>query len=350
MSFLLLLLLCAYLLFLMCCVYAWKTGKTEDPAIKPEIALSVVICARNEEDTIGDLLKTLINQSYKAEEIIVVDDGSSDRTSEIVGSFSEIKLLKTNGVGKKQALKAGIAAATQDNIVCTDADCQVPATWLQAVASYFEKYNPSLLIMPVKMSFNSSVWQKLQALEFLSLAAVTAGSALMNRPMMCNGANLAFKKEVWLKAFDDICLDEPSGDDMFFLISCKKRKENIMFVKSPKAMVVIQPNASLTQFCNQRSRWYSKSKSYRDIGIIALGIITLCAVFAPVVLLLLGNWQAALLYWSIKTVADICFLSHFVSFFNAQKLMSLSVALAIVYPFYVGHIALSGAFRKVRWK
>jgi len=344
------LLLGIYVLFLCCCVYAWHKNRIEETDANPKVDLSVIICARNEENTIGVVLAELMQQTCRAKEIIVVDDGSVDRTAEIVASFTVVKLIQTSGIGKKSALKRGVEAAICDLIVCTDADCSVSDNWLQTIAACFGRYNPSLIIAPVRMTANHTCWQQLQAVEFMSLAAVTAGSALLGHPTMCNGANLAFKREVWLRSFADLKMNEPSGDDMFFMMYCKKQRELILYLKSPEAMVFIEPNETLTQFFNQRRRWVSKSKSYNDRDTIVLALITFLVTLTPVCLIVTGHVLLGLLYWCVKTVADAWFVSHFSSFFKTPQRMKTVFLLALIYPFYVSYVAASGLFCKVHWK
>lgn len=339
-----------YVVFLIACVYVWNKKEYDMTSGNPLAGLSVVVCARNEEEHIGKLLEGIVSQTYQAQEIIVVDDGSTDSTSDIVRSFPNIKLLITNGVGKKAALKQGIEAATYEIIVCTDADCKLKRNWLQSIAVCFEKYQPSLLIMPVKMEAGTSFWQHLQALEFMSLAAVTAGSAVASRPVMCNGANLAFRRDVWLGSFEDIRMDEPSGDDMFFLISCKKKHQSILYLKTQEAMVSIEPPANLRVFCQQRRRWVSKSKSYTDIEIVLLAAGISIVAILPLLLVVLLQWKVALLVWGIKTVVDAWFLSRFSTFFQVKNSIWLVTALSLVYPFYIGYIGITGMLCKVEWK
>jgi len=344
------LLLCLYALFLCCCIYAWHRTKREKVVDDLQMDLSVVICARNEAGKIGSLLSDIEKQSYKAKEIIVVDDNSSDRTAEIASSFPDVRLIQNTGRGKKQALKCGVEAATCDNIVCTDADCSVSDTWLQAIASSFVTYNPSLIIAPVRMASNHTCWQELQAVEFLSLAAVTAGSVLLGHPTMCNGANLAFRREVWLRSFGDLKMEEPSGDDMFFMMYCKKQGEPIRYLKSQDAIVTIEPNETIEQFKNQRRRWVSKSKSYRDVSVILLGLLTFAVTVMPLFLLLFGLWQQALICWTGKTLTDALFVLNFASFFYGKQLVSKIIPLAMLYPFYVLYVTVPGLFCKVKWK
>ncbi len=107
--------------------------------------ISVIIPARNEEENIGNLLKALQEQTYPKElfEIIVVDDHSTDKTAEIVAQFENVKLLHLeddiNNSYKKKAIETGIAAASGELIVTTDADCIPSSEWLQTIASFKKK-------------------------------------------------------------------------------------------------------------------------------------------------------------------------------------------------------------------
>ncbi len=84
--------------------------------------VSCVIAAYNEEKGIGNVLRA-VSRHPLLKEIIVVDDGSHDRTSEIIGQFPDITLIKhTVNKGKTISVADGIAAATGDLICSLDAD------------------------------------------------------------------------------------------------------------------------------------------------------------------------------------------------------------------------------------
>lgn len=101
-----------------------------------KIFLSVIIPAYNEEKIIGENLKKIVGflsrQKYSWE-IVVVDDGSKDRTSEIVKSLKNprIKLIKlSKNSGKGAALREGVKNAAGDSVIFTDADLSVPIDFL----------------------------------------------------------------------------------------------------------------------------------------------------------------------------------------------------------------------------
>ncbi len=105
---------------------------------KPEI--SIIVPARNEEASLGDCLQSLVTQTGVAFEIIVVDDGSTDRTREIAESFSRVRViaappLPPGWTGKNNAVVAGAAAASGDWLLFTDADTvHLPGSLARALA------------------------------------------------------------------------------------------------------------------------------------------------------------------------------------------------------------------------
>mgnify|MGYP000849672321 FL=1 len=122
--------------------YFWKKLSVFTPVESASTRLTVIIPARNEEKNIGILLQALKQQSYPASliEIIVIDDHSTDRTATIVQSFPGVKLIRLQEEGinsyKKKAIEKGIAAATGELIVTTDADCIPSKDWLKMIAAF----------------------------------------------------------------------------------------------------------------------------------------------------------------------------------------------------------------------
>ncbi|MBI3492891.1 MAG: glycosyltransferase, partial [Acidobacteria bacterium] len=92
--------------------------------------VSVVVCAYNAADTIADCLTSLERQTYPNYEIILVNDGSTDRTSEIGHGHPRVRVLDTPNGGLSAARNVGLAEATGEIVAYTDADTRADRDWL----------------------------------------------------------------------------------------------------------------------------------------------------------------------------------------------------------------------------
>jgi len=86
------------------------------------IKFSVVIPLYNKEKEVTNTLKSVLNQTYKADEIIVVDDGSTDNSKEVVKKIKEVKLIKQENCGVSCARNRGVEEAKNEYICFLDAD------------------------------------------------------------------------------------------------------------------------------------------------------------------------------------------------------------------------------------
>jgi glycosyltransferase involved in cell wall biosynthesis len=100
------------------------------PTVPATPMVSVVICAYNAERTMRECLVSLRGLDYPNYEVIIVDDGSSDRTAEIAMDFPEFRLIRQPNKGLSEARNAGLHAALGEIIAYTDSDCVVDPHWL----------------------------------------------------------------------------------------------------------------------------------------------------------------------------------------------------------------------------
>ncbi len=358
-----------YALLITWLITGWnRLSYFESRICRPNIKIGVIVPARNEESNIDNCLAALLKQDYPKHlyEVIVVDDHSSDRTAEKVldfieknkaGNFRIISLSenKDGGFGKKSALTAGIKASVNKVIVTTDADCKMKPGWLNTINSYFGQHKPQMLIMPVAIDDGNRFFHKLQSLEFVSIAGVTGATAGQGCHILCNGANLAFKRD----AFEKVegyggNLKYASGDDVFLLHKIKKEfPGNVHYLKNREAIVTTKPSTSLKEFFSQRVRWFSKTQALKDnttifTGIV-VGVFNFLLALSPLCLFV-TECKFWFLAWAVKIIIDFPFLLMVSSWYRQRYLVWLYPIMALLYPFYVCMVFLLGISGRFSWK
>jgi len=99
--------------------------------------VSVVVCAYNAADTLDDCLSSLERLTYPDYEIILVNDGSTDRTSDIGHAHARVRVIDTPNAGLSAARNVGLAEATGEIVAYTDADTRVDRDWLSFLVQPF---------------------------------------------------------------------------------------------------------------------------------------------------------------------------------------------------------------------
>ncbi|RLD64141.1 MAG: hypothetical protein DRI95_10915 [Bacteroidetes bacterium] len=326
------------------------------------VFISVIIVARNEEDNILKTLSSVSNQTLDTDsfEVLIVDDFSSDKTSDIVKEFcvqhhNFHKFSFNKHKGKKKAVDYAIKRAKGDLIVTTDADCESQIEWLKTIKDFYISSNAKMIIAPVQIK-STNWFEHMQALDFLSLMATGAAASGIKKPIMNNGANLAFTKEAYLSLDDPTNRKISSGDDIFLLLNLKKKyPDKILFLKSRKAIVYTKPKKSLAGFISQRQRWASKSKYYKDFDIIFTAIIVLFTNLFLLTMLISIALSIQFLFvffivFILKSILDIIFLYKTSRFFEQKVLLKYFFPVQLANLFLVSFLAFSGLFMKVKWK
>ena len=328
--------------------------------------VSVLIAARNEEDKLEKTILDILAQNYPADllQLIVVDDHSTDRTSEIILSFAPdgVKLIKLNEARalnsyKKKAITEAIKLSDSELIVTTDGDCRMGTEWLKTIVNFYESGDYKMISSPVAFFEEKNSFEEMQSLEFLFLIGLGAAGIGNNMPSTCNGANLAYRRDVFheLKGFQGID-DLASGDDELFLHKVASAYPGrIGFCKSADALVYTHAKSSLKEFIQQRKRWASKSTHYKNRGIVLLGISVW--LFNLIILLnfLAGFldpvfWYLSLMSIIIKMLVELIFLIPVCSFAGRKSLLWYQPLLTVIHIFYLIFIGIAGNSGKYNWK
>lgn len=333
---------------------------------KNELKVSILIAARNEENNIKRLLKSLYNQTFEKDlfEVIIIDDHSKDNTLLIVENFIKenndinIKIFNAEKEGKKYAISQALHLAHNDLVIVTDADCVLKTTWIESIVNFYKEKKCKMILAPVLLSPAETFFEKIQVLEHLSLIGSTAGSANIGFPVMCNGANMAYEREAALeveKFRKDFNI--PSGDDMFLMEQFVKNygHQSVKFLLSKSAIVETKTCKTVSEFFRQRRRWVSKTKAYTNWKILTTAFIVLffnlsivslfvSAFFIPAL------WSLYFLLTLLKFFIDFPLLKNITSFMNQSSLLKWTLPLEFIYPFYVVFTAISGMLINVKWK
>lgn len=348
-------------------IYYWQSWKSipfykSADELKP-ISVSVIIPARNEEQNIGDLLRLLEQQEYPASfiEIIVIDDQSTDRTADIVGEFTNVILISQNddeiNSYKKKAIATGIAAASSQLIITTDADCKPGPQWIRIIVDFHLRTGSVFIAAPVDFESNSSILENFQALDFMVLQGITGAAVSRRHLNMCNGANIAYTRSAFnevngFAGIDDIA----SGDDMLLMSKiANKFPDKVGYLKSEKAIVRTSPMKTWSTFFNQRIRWASKATRYQDKRIFWVLLLVYLFNLSFLVLFFCGFFNSS--YWilmlgllMVKMTAELPLFSSLSSFFTKQRLLPFALFFQPLHILYTILSGILGQFGKYEWK
>ncbi|MEL6254165.1 MAG: glycosyltransferase [Bacteroidota bacterium] len=362
-----LLLICSICLLLYLCFVLWsswnfsRATEAEKPPHSSEPLLSVLIPARNEETHIEACLQSILEQKCSAPtEVLLIDDHSTDRTRELAEkleeSYPQLRILTSEGSGKKAALARGIKAARGSIIFQTDADCRMGKKWLESMWAYFES-GADFVSGPVALE-SQTPFQAIQALESMGLVLFGAGFLIGGRPNMANGANMAYRKKVFEEVQGFAGIDHvASGDDELLLQKIRLAgKYKMSFCKTPKAIVRTSAPKSWKNFKAQRIRWVSKSRAYLHKGPNLIQAISYLG-FLTFPLLLIASFQdicylyVAIFYFLIKLCIDLIIMLQAARFFHNLQVLRWFLPLQFLYIPYVIWIGMAGLLAKsYSWK
>jgi len=320
---------------------------------------SIVIPFRNEAENLAELLKSLDKLEYPKDlfEVILVDDDSDDDSVEIIrkvfdtkpfdcaqGDITILTNKRTTNAPKKDAITTAINVAKHDWIITSDADCTFPKTWLKTFDAFIKNNDSKMIVAPVTYAISNSFLEQFQLLDFLSLQGASIAGFGINNPFLCNGANLAYKKDFFLKlnGFDGNT-SIASGDDIFLLEKAISTfPKQVHYLKSKASIVTTKPQSSVAELIQQRIRWASKTTAYNNWFGKMVGLMVLLMNALMIISLILStvgafNWLYFASIFSAKFVIDFIIIYKTAYFFKQTKHL-------IMFPFSQLSISLFFSF------
>lgn len=289
-------------------VYLFSYGKFafHKAMVQSEInfkPVSVIICAKNEEQHLIKNLPFVLKQDYPEYEVIVVDDYSQDDSKIVLEDYERkyphlriitVKEDRPYKIGKKFPLTLGIKGAKYDTVVLTDADC-VPASdqWLKEISAQFTDKTEIVLGYGAYEKL-PGLLNKLIRFDTFIIAMQYFSFALKGKTYMGVGRNLAYKTDVFFrnKGFANHT-HIASGDDDLFIHRVAKN-DNVAVEYSHASHTISVPKKSFTEWAWQKKRHFTTAPLYRKSVKRFFGYVYLLPVLFYALLTALAVLQYAL--------------------------------------------------------
>ena len=267
-------------------------SKFKDPRVKTYPRVSVIVPAYNEEKTLAKTVSSLLGMDYPKDriEVIVVDDGSKDRTYEIAKGFSDkrVRVFKKENGGKGSAINLGIGKAGGEFVAVLDADSFVSKGALKRMVGYFEKKSVMAVTPTLKVYQPSGFWQQIQSIEYLFSVFFRKIFSFMQGVYVTPGPLSVYRKSFFRKhgGFDEKNITEDLE------VALRIQSKNYDIQNSINAYVyTVAPN-TFGGLMKQRVRWFTGltdnlyeyrglfGRRYGSLGvfILPIGVISILLV------------------------------------------------------------------------
>jgi len=282
--------------------------------------VSVIVPAYNEAKNIKRCLKSILKQNYPKEklEVIVVDDGSEDKTYEIAKGFQKhgVKVFRKRHEGKARALNFGLKKARGELVAVVDADSILDRDAIRKCISYFDSKEVAAVTSHI-LPRGNSLLEKLQRLEFMVISVARKLQEAFNLIYATPGPLSVYRKDVLLKlgGFDERNLTEDVE------ICWRIIRAGYRVRMAYDARVTTKYPKGLKSWLRQRARW--------NIG----GMQTLRKHFSAIFdekTTPIKTWQIPLfLVGFASTLAGLCLFTYLWANFLIKNALYLIESLAL---------------------
>jgi cellulose synthase/poly-beta-1,6-N-acetylglucosamine synthase-like glycosyltransferase len=301
-----------------------------------EPTISIIVPARNEEAHLGECLRSLTEIDYPKDklQVIIVNDGSLDRTKEIaediVRRYSWMELVNTrqsegNLKGKSNALSAGIDASRGEILMFTDADCTVLRSWAHETARYFDEGTG--VVGGYTLLDANRPFEGVQALDWIFLFGLAASTAGWNIPLTVIGNNLAVRRSAYAATGGYRNIPFSVTEDYALVQAMlEKSRIRVRFPVNPRTLVNSKPCQTWKQLYRQKQRWGVGGLEMVFWGMVImsigwafrLAIILSCFLGAPGITLAaavcLGLSDLYFLWMPLRRFGRLNYLKYFLPF------------------------------------
>ncbi|MGF7041281.1 glycosyltransferase [Mucilaginibacter lappiensis] len=257
--------------------------------------VSIIVPAYNEEVNAVATIQSLLKTEYPSFEIIFVDDGSKDKTFEVVTAAYAgnplVKILTKPNGGKASALNFGITHAQNDFVVCIDADTQLKTDAIYHLMTYFTDDEIGAVAGTVKVGNETNIITRWQSIEYITAQNMDRRAFdLINSITVVPGAIGAFRKSAIFKAggFTYDTLAEDCDLTMRILKQgyiIKNCAEAIAYTEAPETVNMLLKQRFRWSFGVIQSFWKNRdalfNKKYKFFGMVGMPNILIFQIILP---------------------------------------------------------------------
>ena len=241
------------------------------PVVAINEPVSIIICAKNEDENLTEFLPKVLTQDYPDFEVVVVNDCSWDNTEHVIDEFAKIfpNLRKANikedayyKHGKKFAILVGIKAAKHNRLVFTDADCYPTSNnWLREMVNGFSA-EKEIVLGYGAYEKEAGFLQQLIRFDAFIIAVNYLSAAIKGRAYMGVGRNMAYSKELFYKGkgFSKHYHIQSGDDDLFVNHAATKTNVNVCLDKD--SITYSKPKKTFKDWRLQKARHLSTAPLY----------------------------------------------------------------------------------------
>ena len=345
-------------------------NRPDEKVINKDYSVSIIIPAYNEEHTIKETLDSLLKLDYPKDklEIIVVNDGSVDKTKEVVEGYSKfgIKLINQKNKGKAVSLNVALSKIKNEVFGILDADSVVESDSLVNMIHLFKDRSVGAVISLTKVKRPKTIFEKVQHLEYIFSAFSRKLMSNVNTLFITPGVLTLFRTDVVKKlgGFDEDNLTE----DLEIAMKLRYNGYNIL-IETNSITYTSVPN-NFKRLWNQRIRWFRgylyNTKKYKDMffskkhGFFGLFQVPLnfLTVFLVILTFILAFYELLrqVYYFTLKIISyktDIIYSYKLPTLkeliFKLDLKIAFPIAISFVLAFYIYNKAHKSANEKWRF-
>ncbi len=332
------LLVIQYLMLLVFAKKNWKDHRIESQGSLPSV--SILIAVRNEEKDLPRLLESLERLDYPSEklEILIADDQSEDRTPELLRTWAALSqnrkiitiLPSQTGLfhlnGKANALSILAKQAKGDFFFFTDADCEVPSTWIREGVSCFGQGVG--LVIGITQVRSGNLFEAMQELDWWNTLGIVKVVTDLGFSTTGLGNNMTISRDAYFKCGGFESIPFSLTEDLEISRAVTKSGFRQVHQVSPRMLVTTKAEATWKDLLQQRKRWMNGVMSLSIGWKILLGLQFLFFPFIGILIVQIPSLGLGL--WVVKVLFQSLFLKEIAAYSNQR----LKVSMRLFFDFY----------------